>query len=516
MFSRKMHVYSVLVIVASLAAIFLFDCTCSYAESNNSPKKGSVQFGAKEKPDIPKLAREAQAFGTIFSNVAEAVLPSVVSVIPTKIDTVVFRKNPFYRFFDSPEPFEFFQDNGNVEKRERRRKGLGSGVIVSKDGYILTNYHVVAGADEIEVRFHDKRSFDAEIIGSDSLSDVAVLKINKEIDDYPAAYLGDSDELRPGDWVVAIGNPFSLSWTVTAGIVSALGRSVSGSERYENYVQTDAAINPGNSGGAMVNIRGEVVGINTMIFTRSGGYMGIGFAIPINMARRVAEDLIYEGKVTRGWIGVSIQPLDEASREAMGIKNVHGVLIGDVFEGQPADKAGMERGDIVVAINDKEVTTPNELRNMVAQLEPGEKVDFEIIREGKRKTITITITERNEEMLKQARPSSKKQPSEWGKESKEKLGISVTDLSSELRNKHNIKQDVKGVLVLNVQSSSEAYSKIQPGDVIHAVKLRDQKMKTITNSKEYAKIVSKAEQGDAIMFSIVRDGSRLFIAFKVR
>ncbi|MBD3322158.1 MAG: hypothetical protein GF350_13755, partial [Chitinivibrionales bacterium] len=224
--------HTAMAVAVSIAAIFLFDCTCGFADTDGG-KRGDIKFGADTKPDIPEMDADTRAFAGVFADVAEQVLPSVVSVIPTKIDTVVFRKNPFYHFFNSPDPFEFFFDQPrqrrqkpDIEKRERRRKGLGSGVIVSKEGYILTNFHVVSGADEIEIRLNDDRSFEAEIIGSDSLSDVAVLKITEDADDLPVAYLGDSDGLRPGHWTIAIGNPFSLSWTVTAGIVSALCRTV--------------------------------------------------------------------------------------------------------------------------------------------------------------------------------------------------------------------------------------------------------------------------------------------------
>jgi serine protease Do len=259
----------------------------------------------------------------------------------------------------------------------------------------LTNFHVVSGADEIEVKLHDNRVFDATIVGSDSLSDVAVLKLTESVPDLPVAYLGNSDSIRPGDWVLAVGNPFSLSQTVTVGIVSAVGRSVTSTNRYENYIQTDAAINPGNSGGALVNIRGELIGINTMIFTQSGGFMGIGFAIPINMARRAMEDLVYLGRVIRGWFGVSIQQLSSAAREGLDIPpGEAGALVADVFEGQPAERAGMKRGDVIVAINGQPVRSTNELRNIVATLRPGRGVEVVVLRDGRRVTLRVKVGER--------------------------------------------------------------------------------------------------------------------------
>ena len=317
-------------LAVAIVTAFAVHYSCSFADSKH-PDRGSISFGADKPPEIHLGA--LGPFKTAIADVAEKVVPTVVSVIPTKVDTVTFSNNPFYQFFGGDDPFggmgDFFgipqqrgrQNKPPVEKREYRQQGLGSGVIVSKDGYILTNYHVVAGANEIEVKTTDKRSFKADVVGTDSLADVAVIKIREKVKDLPVAYLGNSDKLRPGDWAIAVGNPFSLTSSVTLGIVSALKRTApGGSDNYQNFIQTDAAINPGNSGGALVNIDGELIGINTMIYTQSGGYMGIGFAIPINMARSIMEDLIFEGKVSRGWLGVSIQELDPASRQAMGIR----------------------------------------------------------------------------------------------------------------------------------------------------------------------------------------------------
>ncbi|MCP4711199.1 MAG: trypsin-like serine protease, partial [Planctomycetes bacterium] len=257
--------------------------------------------------------------------------------------------SPFDEFFGNPRRRQQQPQQPQKRQEERRTSGVGSGVIVSKDGYILTNYHVVGEADEITIETYDEREFEAEIIGVDSLSDVAVIKIKEKVNDLPVAYLGDSKNLRPGDWVMAVGNPFNLSSTVTTGIVSALGRQTAGITMYQNFIQTDAAINPGNSGGALVNIEGELIGINTMIFTRSGGYMGIGFAIPINMAKTIMEQLIYKGQVSRGWLGVQIGDIDHNMKDALGLKNRKGVLINDVFDGQPAKKAGIKIGDVILS-----------------------------------------------------------------------------------------------------------------------------------------------------------------------
>ncbi len=507
--------------------VFLFTSSCNSAPAERPPKS-SIQFGAPHKPEISGVNKEVLQFASAFANVAEQVSPSVVSVVPSKIDTVLFRKNPFYRFFNEPDQgndfFQFFfgrppseePEGPEVERRERRSQGLGSGVIVSENGYVLTNYHVVTGADEIEVRLKDGRSYKADIVGIDSLSDVAVLKITDKTEKLPVAYLGDSDKLRPGDWTVAIGNPFSLSWTVTVGIVSALGRSVgTGANTYEDYIQTDAAINPGNSGGALANLDGEVIGINTMIYTSSGGNMGIGFAIPINLARRIMEDLIYDGEVTRGWIGVTIQPLDEPTRTALGIGKPGGVLIGDLVKGQPADRAGLQRGDIVVSIENRAVNDPNELRNIVAALEPGKRAQFIIIRDGRTRTLNVTPIKRSEEVISEAnRNDDKSPPRTRPAESGQHLGITVENLTDEVRYRFGIGSGTQGVAVTEVSSSSGAFGQLQAGDVIEAVKLVNQKMKSVSTVEDISHILANVKNGDTVMLSITREGQKSFIAFK--
>jgi serine protease Do len=527
---RRHTFNSALILVLSITAVFLLQCTCSFAESDK-PREGSIQFGAKKKPDID-IKGDIGSFTTVFSDVAEKVVPSVVSVIPTKIDTVVFYKNPFYYFFNQQQqgesnPFDFFfgeprqrrerQDEPPMEKRERRRKGMGSGVIVSEEGYVLTNSHVVTGADEIEVKLNDQRVFDAKIIGSDSLSDVAVLKIEEEVDDLPVVYMGNSNELRPGDWVVAIGNPFNLTWTVTAGIVSALGRTVSGSNRYEDFIQTDAAINPGNSGGALVNIEGELVGINSMIYTRSGGYMGIGFAIPISMARRVMEDLIYEGRVIRGWIGVTIQPLDQATREALGLEDVQrGVLIGDVFKGEPADKAGIERGDIIIAIDGKSVDSPNDLRNTVARIRPGETVPVEIIRDGKKKKMRIKVAQRDEGDVQQlTRGGGGGTDEEAGRKASEKLGIHVANLTKEIRENYNIESSIQGVVVTDVAGGSIVQRRVREGDVIMEIKVSGKDFVKIESVHDFEKVVKQIKEDMSVMLLLRRGNTTFYASFKM-
>jgi serine protease Do len=508
-------------------SIFIVDCRFSFAEGKR-PEKGSITFGAKEKPNI-KTTPEFQSFKTIFADLADKVVPAVVSVIPTQIDTVIFNNNPFYQFFGDDEfgsPFDQFfgmphrgqnfkkqQPQQPQKKQFRRQQGLGSGVIVSKDGYILTNFHVVHGADEIEIRTSDKRTFSAEIVGVDSLSDVAVLRIKGQAKDLTVAYLGDSDKLRVGEWVMAVGNPFALTSTVTQGIVSALGRrDDKNPTQYQNYIQTDAAINPGNSGGALVNLDGELIGINTMIYTTSGGFMGIGMAIPINMAKRVMEDIIYHGKVTRGWLGVQIQDVNDAMRSALGLGVRKGVLISDVFKGQPADKAGIKRGDVVLSIDGKPVETSNDLKNTVAVIEPGKKVLVVVFRGGRETTVTVVLNERDESSVGKMAAGGGKSSSEGGVDTAGALGLSVSNLTDKTRQQFNLEENITGVVVTEVDQSSQAAGEgVQPGDVI--VELNRQQISSV---KDFAKIAKGIKPESAVLLLIRRGESTLYLAFTLR
>ncbi len=424
-----------------IVAVFSLTCKFSFAENKKNTRE-TVQFGADKKPDI-QTSPQFESFKNIFADIAASTIPTVVSITSTKIDTVYYQ-DPMYQFFGG-NPFEEFfgvppQDRRqNPQKQpgeERRSSGVGSGVIVSKDGYILTNYHVVSEADEITVETNDDRQFDAEVVGVDSLSDVAVIKLKEHVEDLPVAYLGDSEKLRPGDWVMAVGSPFNLSSTVTTGIVSALGRQTGGITMYQNFIQTDAAINPGNSGGALVNIDGELIGINTMIFTRTGGYMGIGFAIPINMARNIMEQIIYKGEVSRGWLGVQIGDVDRNMQEALGLKSTKGVLVNDVFDGQPAKKAGIKSGDVILTIDGIETRDANSLKNTVASIDPGKKVPVEIIRNGKKITLQVTLSNRDEKNISKMSSDTKgEKEDDTVKEADvtKKVGFAVGSITNEIR-----------------------------------------------------------------------------------
>jgi len=511
-----------------LVTIVLLLCgTCTGGEHPAS-KTASNKTAAKDISALPASSAVHGEFATIFADIAEKVLPTVVSVVITKIDTVVFSQNPFYNFFGSPfsndNPFQFFfgvppdsqmqRQTPEPKKQERREQGLGSGVIVSKEGYILTNYHVVSGANEIEVKLNDGRNYDAEVVGADSLSDVAVIKIKEHVGDLPVAELGNSDRLRPGDWAIAIGNPFSFTSTVTAGIISALNRSVDGGDRYENFIQTDAAINPGNSGGALVDINGQVIGINTMIYTQSGGYMGISFAIPVTMARKVMDDLINKGKVTRGWIGVTIQNLDRATREALNLPPAQkGVLVGDVTENQPAANAGLKRGDIITVFNGKKTDASNDLRNAVAEVAPSTKVPVEILRNGKKMTLEVVVGDRDKGMKAHEKKSGKKAADKDAGKKEHRFGIEVSGMSAELSKKYGISASEKGVVVTGIdQSFTDARAQLKTGDVIEEVRVKGETY-TVTSMHDYEKASGKVRKGDAVLLLVKRKGGTYFIGF---
>jgi serine protease Do len=326
------------------------------------------------------------------------------------------------------------------------------------------------------------------------------------------AFIGDSDKLRVGEWVMAIGNPFSLTSTVTQGIVSAKGRKVDNSNLYQNYIQTDAAINPGNSGGALVDLSGALIGINTMIVTRSGGFMGIGMAIPITMARKVMEDIIYEGKVTRGWLGVQIQDLNPAMRGSLGLGERKGVLIGDVFKGQPADKGGIKRGDVILSIDGKKVGDANELRNTVASLSPGVKIPVVVFRGGKETTLSVKLVERDEKSIDKLSASAKGGESEEQGGDIKQWGIQVGAITDALRKQYSIDNEVTGVVVTGIdQASQVAAEGMQEGDVIQEIN-----REPMTSVKDFNKAMKSLKAGDNAMFLIRRGQSTMYIAFTVK
>lgn len=330
------------------------------------------------------LVQQAAQLSRAFATVARIVLPAVVNINTTTIVRTRPLLDPFEFFFGEPEDF--------FRPREYRTQSLGSGVIVSPEGYIVTNHHVIAGASEITVTLADRREYRAQVVGSDPDTDLAVLRI--QASNLPVARWGNSDALEVGEWVLAIGSPYGLSQTVTSGIVSAKGRSDLGISLYENFIQTDAAINPGNSGGALVNLRGEVVGINTAIFSESGGYQGIGFAIPSNLAQKVVAALIHSGRIVRGWIGLVPRLLSPELATRLGLPKGKGVFVEGVYRGSPADQAGIQPGDIIVRYNGAPVETPGQLQNLVAETPISSQAVMELWRGGTFLRATVTVIPR--------------------------------------------------------------------------------------------------------------------------
>ncbi|NWF75002.1 MAG: DegQ family serine endoprotease [Nitrospirae bacterium] len=474
---KETLLYSLKVVLISAILCFLIADLGSYAYSN--------ELKSSEK-SINVLSR----IGEATAEIVEAVRPAVVNISTTRTIKVREKINPF---FDDPFFRRFFGDQFRTPK-ERKAANLGSGVIIDSRGYILTANHVIQGAEEIRVTLSDKREFKGKIIGTDAMTDIGVIKI--EAENLPTIKLGDSEKLRVGETVLAIGSPYGLSQTVTMGIVSAVGRANVGIADYEDFIQTDAAINPGNSGGALVNVKGELVGINTAIFSTSGGYQGIGFAVPINMARTVMDSLIKEGKVIRGWLGITIQSLTPELAEQFNIKDDWGVLVGDVVEGSPAEKAGLERGDVIIEYNGKKVEEPNQLRNMVANTLPGKEVEIKIIRDNHKYTKKIVITELPSDMQKLSK----------GEYNNLLNGVTVSDLTPDIYSNYNIPKKIKGVIITQIEADSPADAVLNEGDII-----REINRNPVTNTKEYELIVSKIKPGDDIMLLIFRGGTSSFV-----
>ncbi|MCI5223962.1 MAG: Do family serine endopeptidase [Candidatus Electrothrix sp. AR4] len=419
----------------------------------------AAQFAAAQNEnDIAMLNRSAKAFSSVVRKAGPAVV--YIGVEKTTKDFSVRRQmdmfnDPFFEHFFGKKFDRFRQDPTPFKQH-----GAGSGFIISEDGLILTNNHVVDNAETIRVRLADKREFAASVVGTDSQSDVALIKIEGK--DLPTLPLGDSHKLEVGEWVVAIGSPFELSQTVTVGVVSAKGRSRMGINDYENFIQTDAAINPGNSGGPLLNIHGKVVGINTAIFSRSGGYMGIGFAIPINMAKSIEQQLRSNGKVTRGWLGLLIQDMDENLARSFGVSKGEGILVAEITAGSPAEKAGIKQGDILLSLDGDKLNDVTSLRNRIAMISPGNKVNLQIFRNGRKKNVHVLIAEQPSDFNKTARMKTKKKNSSI----LDKMGLTLQELTPELAKQFGYSEK-QGVIITQVTRDSPADSvAIQPGQLI--------------------------------------------------
>ena len=449
---------------------------------------------------------EAENLSQSFQHVADRLRPSVVSISSVKRYQTIARgprqfgpqmrgfPKEFRRFFgeDFFRPFEDLQIPG----REFEQRGLGTGVIVSADGYIVTNNHVVGDADELTVTLYNDEEYEATVVGTDEQTDLAVLKI--DADGLTPAVLGDSENLRIGEWVLAIGSPFGLKQTVTAGIVSAVGRSDVGITDYEDFIQTDAAINPGNSGGPLVNLRGEVVGINTAIATQSGGYMGVGFAIPSNMVGQIQESLIEHGRVDRGRLGVVIQNLTDDLAESFGFDG-EGVLIGDVLNDSPAEEAGLQSGDIITAINGRPVRSMHVMRNVVAATAPGTDLEIEVFRNGSQQTLTAKVDRLDTSASVAANA-----------EEFQVLGLTVQNLSPEFREEFGYASDQPGIVVVDVEPGTPAADLgLQPDDLI--VLLNEQE---IGNVGQFRDMLEELDLADGVRLVVKRGDFQRFVVLK--
>jgi serine protease Do len=459
----------------------------------------TAQTTAASAPPAQALAA-AQSLSDAFAWVAESVKPAVVSIVATKY--VSMPRN--FHYFFGPDMFGDQGDEdedmpqrrgrgGRGETRKFKQEGIGSGVLIDKDGYILTNNHVIKGTDELKVFMSDKREFNAKVVGTDPKTDIAIVKITGK--NLPWVPLADSKTLRVGDWVVAIGSPYGLPQTVTAGIVSALGRSgvLGGRDGYEDFIQTDAAINKGNSGGPLVNLQGKIVGLNTAIFSSSGGNTGVGFAVPSSIIASVLPSLKAGKAVQRGQLGVFIQDLNEDLAKDFGVKQTKGVLVAQVNRGSAAEKAGIQPGDVIARFNDKAIEDVNELRNRVAATAPGAKSTVVVIRKGKEVTLSITVGDASDT------------PSASAAEEKQdvsNLGVTVTNLTKDLERKLDYKGE-KGVVVTDVdQNSLAARRGVREGDLIVEVNRQP-----VASTSEFERAVKSAK--DSVLLLIKnKEGTR--------
>jgi len=496
-FSRIFLAISLVSFGVLLGVILLaqFDWTKTGEAANEAAmvNKSKAQSDYQLSKDSP-LAQ----FNNAFINISNQVTPSVVTIQTEQVIKHPQMQGQQFEDFFGNDFWKRFFPHGNM-----KRDILGSGVIVRKDGYILTNNHVVENADEITITLYDGREIKAEDVKTDPRTDLALIKVDEK--DLPAIQLGNSNELQVGEWVLAIGSPFGeeLQHTVTAGIVSAKGRTdIMSRNNYEDFIQTDAAINPGNSGGALVNLYGQLVGINTAIATRSGGNQGIGFAIPVNMATKVMNDLIEKGHVVRAWLGVYIQTVDNDIAKSMGMNKPYGALVNKVESGGPADKAGLEKGDVIIQLDGKEVQSSSELRNRIANSTVGSKHDLTVLREGKKKDLTVKL----EELPKDVAQNGSEEQTQT-----QDFGLTLRNLTPDMAQQYNLKVN-SGVLVTDVERGSVAAEKgIQPGDVITHIGVDNK----IENLDDYHKVMDKHKPGDSVLFSIQRGDNTFFVGLTI-
>jgi serine protease Do len=485
--------FSKINIFLSLFLVVFSFTSCSGQSSLMNPAPGQ--------PAVSAAAAESSAVGVqnSYADLVSRVSPAVVTIRSTERS----RAPQQFPFMDDPTFREFFGDRAPQQQQPRRVQGVGSGVIINPDGYILTNHHVVDGALEIKVELTDNRTFTAKLVGSDPPSDLAVLKVDAK--GLPTVSMGDSDKVRVGDFVLALGNPLGIGQTVTSGIVSAKGRATGLSDgSFEDFLQTDAAINRGNSGGALVNTSGELIGINSQILSPSGGNIGIGFAIPSNMAKVVMDQLIKTGKVRRGMLGVTIQSVDADLASSLNLPSATGAIVTSVSAGGPAERAGIKRGDVITAVNKQTVSDNNRLRNLVASMAPGSSVEITALRNGRDQNFQVALAELPE------RPEPASEESDSGASTgNEKFGLSLQPLTAETASRFGLDADDQGLLVTRVDSSSNAANAgIRQGDLIQEV--NRQPVKTIA---EFSAAVQKSGAKPALVL-IKRRNNVIYVTLK--
>ena len=477
-----MHRFRFLIFTLIMATLL---SSCKKKEESyyvESSRKGTAEAPVKEVP------RDILATQQAFTTLVKVVNPSVVNI------STIGKKKLVQPFFEFSPLFEDFFGGRGGRPQYRRESSLGSGFIINKDGYIVTNDHVVRDAESIQVKLSNEAVYSGKVIGSDPKTDIAIIKISAK-ESLPAAVLGDSDKLQVGQWAIAIGNPFGLDRTVTVGVISATGRSNMGIETYEDFIQTDASINPGNSGGPLLNVYGEVIGINTAIVAAG---QGIGFAIPINMAKQVVSQLIKKGSVTRGWLGVSIQPVTEEVAQSFGLNKARGALVSDIVAGGPAEKAGIRQGDIITRFNGTEIKDVRQMQRLVADTPVGKQVQIELFREGK--TVKLTLAPAPSDSAPALRQKSTEvEPG--------LIGLLVQELPKDLR-----LSGLRGVLVTEVeQDSLAAESGVQRGDIILSVN-----QKKVGSVADYVKAMKDAEKKGSVALLVRRGDANIYFAFKIK
>ena len=464
-------------------------------------------------PEEKQAIAQIRAYNTAFKAIAKEVTPSVVTInVTLSAEDVPRRRGLPFQF-----PFDFEErPNQRPNRRPQPRpdpQTTGSGIVITANGYILTNHHVAGDAEKLTVTFSDNREYDAELVGSDPRTDIAVIKIDAT--GLKPATIGKSDAVEIGEWVLAVGAPLNLKSTVTAGIVSAVGRDINiisnqGGLSIEDFIQTDAAINPGNSGGALVNLNGEVIGVNTAIATSNRSFIGYGFAVPIDLAKKVMDDIVAHGKVKRGYIGIGLGSVDAGTAEAFGLDRPKGVLITEVRSNTPAAKANLKEGDIVLSVNGQSVNRPNHLQSLVARKHPGDTVTLAIRRNAENLTIRVTLSERLPEDLASADDAPSK---ERENASTSETGLTVRDITAKTIEEYALPENFRGVVVIDV-SREARNAGFREGDIIYAIRQSpfQQDIKTVN---DFETAISKLKKGKNAAFSVMREGNRFFLSMKI-